>query len=114
MDKKDPAAELSLDRPEMAAAGPRLGRASGPRHAVQVKRKGVLPRRAVRTAAFGIISLAIFACGALCLLAVWDYTTGGVPWRAITSLGIVAGTMGAFAVANDFFGEAERRDLAEA
>jgi hypothetical protein len=77
------------------------------------KRRGVLPRKAVRTTAFGIISLAIFACGGLCLLAVWDYTSSGVPWRAITSLGIVAGTMGAFAFVNELFGEAERREREE-
>lgn len=74
------------------------------------KNRGVLPRRGVRTAAFGIISLSIFACGALCLLAVWDYAAQGVPWRAITSLGIVAGTMGAFAFVNELFGEAEAND----
>ncbi|MEM7625795.1 MAG: hypothetical protein AAF333_09210 [Planctomycetota bacterium] len=71
------------------------------------RRKGVLPKKAVRTAAFGIISLSIFACGALCLLAVWDYANEGVPWRAISSLGIVAGTMGAFAVVNELFGDVD-------
>lgn len=74
------------------------------------RRKGVLPIKAVRTVAFGVISLSIFGCGGLCLLAVWDATTSGVPWRALASLGIVAGTMGAFAVTNELFGEAEARD----
>ncbi|MBB6430304.1 hypothetical protein [Algisphaera agarilytica] len=74
------------------------------------RRLGVLPTKAVRTAAFGIISLSIFACGALCLLAVWDYANEGVPWRALSSLGIVAATMGAFAFVNELFGEAEKTD----
>ncbi|MEM9419676.1 MAG: hypothetical protein AAGA25_11595 [Planctomycetota bacterium] len=82
-------------------------RASPPRRA---RRLGVLPTKAVRTAAFGIISLSIFACGALCLLAVWDYASEGVPWRALSSLGIVAATMGAFAFVNELFGEAEKAD----
>jgi len=76
----------------------------------RAKRLGVLPIKAVRTAAFGIISLSIFACGGLCLLAVWDATAAGVPWRALTSLGIVAATMGAFAFVNELFGEAEKND----
>ena len=74
------------------------------------QRRGVLPKRSVRTVAFAIISLSIFLCGALCLLAVWDYASQGVPWRAITSLGIVAGTMGAFAFVNELFGEAMAAD----
>lgn len=76
----------------------------------RIRRLGVLPIKAVRTAAFGIISLSIFACGGLCLLAVWDATSPGVPWRAVTSLGIVAATMGAFAFVNELFGEAEKND----
>lgn len=76
----------------------------------RTKRLGVLPIKAVRTAAFGIISLSIFACGGLCLLAVWDATAEGVPWRALSSLGIVAATMGAFAFVNELFGEAEKND----
>ena len=67
-------------------------------------RRGVLPRAAVRTAAFAIISLSIFLCGVLCLLAVWDFTTGDVSWRAVTSLGIVAAMMGMFVFVNELFG----------
>ncbi|MEM1108568.1 MAG: hypothetical protein AAGH99_07755 [Planctomycetota bacterium] len=95
-----------LDRKPSAVAE-RPGR---PKFPGRVRRLGVLPTKAVRTAAFGIISLSIFACGALCLLAVWDATSPGVPWRAITSLGIVAATMGAFAFVNELFGEAEKND----
>lgn len=88
----------------------RAGRHTPPSRSGRPRRKGVLPIKAVRTVAFGVISLSIFGCGGLCLLAVWDATTSGVSWRALASLGIVAGTMGAFAVTNELFGEAEARD----
>ncbi|MEO1236521.1 MAG: hypothetical protein AAFX76_07010 [Planctomycetota bacterium] len=86
------------------------GRVIAERRPARPKRRGVLPTRSVRVAAFGIISLSIFACGAVCLLAVWGATAEGVPWRALASLGIVAGTMGAFAFVNELFGEAEKND----
>jgi len=97
-----------------AAKTPPVDRSSRPSRNPQLKsslpqgwpqRKGVLPKQAVRTASFGVISLSLFACAALCLLAVWDYTTEGVPWRAVASLGIIAGTMVAFSVVNEVFGE---------
>ena len=91
-----------------AARGEWSARAAG--RGSRPRRLGVLPIKAVRTAAFGIISLSIFACGGLCLLAVWDATSAGVPWRAVTSLGSVAATMGAFAFVNELFGEAEKND----
>ncbi len=103
MNSPQPTHESELSFDSAGGGGARLGRP---------RRKGVLPKRAVRTAAFGVISLTIFACGALCLLAVWDYTTSGVPWRALASLGIIAGTMGAFAVVNGLFGEAELKAAA--
>ena len=101
------------DRPTPDRRAPEPGKAEWrprPPQPRRPRRLGVLPTRAVRTAAFGIISLSIFACGALCLLAVWDYASEGVPWRALSSLGIVAATMGAFAFVNELFGEAEKTD----
>jgi len=68
-------------------------------------RKGVLPRHAVRMTSFAVISLTIFASGVLCLMAVWDFAAGDVAWRALASLGILAGTMAAFTVCNEVFGE---------
>ena len=82
-------------------------RSPGPTRYRKPRPVGVLPRHAVRTVAFGVISLSIFACGGLCLLAVWDFTDGDVSWRAVASLGIVAAMMGMFAFVNDLFGGVE-------
>lgn len=68
------------------------------------KRRGILPVRLVRIAAFAVISLAIFACAVLCLLAVWDFATTDTAWRAFASLGIIAGAMIAFVFVNEAFG----------
>ncbi len=87
-----------------AGVGRRSPDASGLRTMGRTHRRGVLPKRAVRTATFAVISLAIFGCAALCLLAVWDHASEGVPWRALASLGIIAGAMGAFSVVNEVCG----------
>ncbi|MEM1097797.1 MAG: hypothetical protein AAGH92_03300 [Planctomycetota bacterium] len=68
-------------------------------------RKGVLPKHLVRRATFAVISLSIFSASAMCLMAVWDQMARDVPWRAFASLGIIAGTMVAFAVVNEVCGE---------
>ncbi|MEM8784036.1 MAG: hypothetical protein AAGE65_14440 [Planctomycetota bacterium] len=68
-------------------------------------RRGVLPKHLVRRATFAVVSLTIFLTGAASLLAVWDYLTTDTPWRALASLGIIAGTMAAFAVVNEVCGE---------
>ncbi|MEM1444972.1 MAG: hypothetical protein AAGF84_02880 [Planctomycetota bacterium] len=68
-------------------------------------RKGVLPKHLVRRATFAVISITIFITGAMCLLAVWDRMATDTPWRALASLGIIAGTMTAFAVVNEVCGE---------
>ena len=151
-------------RPGPAVRG--LGRAAA-RHGLR-RRPGVLPRRRVRVAAFAVIAAAIFACGVLCLLAVWDFAKSGTAWRAwrpveephepagrtesrlaasrklpaapagarfrslrdtilsrprltrgsstdrLASLGVVAGTMGAFSVVNEWLSGAEADDAAVA
>lgn len=68
-------------------------------------RKGVLPKHLVRRATFAVISLSIFSASAMCLMAVWDQMARDVPWRALASLAIIAGTMIAFAVVNEVCGE---------
>ena len=95
-------------RPGPAVRG--LGRAAA-RHGLR-RRRGVLPRRRVRVAAFAVIAAAIFACGVLCLLAVWDFAKSGTAWRALASLGVVAGTMGAFSVVNEWLSGVEADDAA--
>ena len=66
--------------------------------------RGVLPYRIVRVLAFAIISLSIFTCAFVCLMAVWDYADRDTAWRALTSLGIIAGAMIAFVMVNEVFG----------
>jgi len=68
-------------------------------------RRGVLPKDKVRMATFGTISLSIFACAVLCILGVWGFSDDGTPWRALASLGIIAGAMVAFTVVNEIFGQ---------
>jgi len=71
----------------------------------QSVRRGVLPKDKVRMATFGTISLSIFACAVLCILGVWGFSDDGTPWRALASLGIIAGAMVAFTVVNEIFGQ---------
>ena len=66
--------------------------------------RGVLPFRAVRVLAFGVISLAIFACAFVGILAVWDFAAQDNAWRALATLGIIAAAMVAFVVVNEVFG----------
>ncbi len=83
---------------------PRRPAASGPGPLLSPHARGVLPFRAVRVLAFGVISIAIFGCAFIALLAVWDYATRDTAWRALASLGIIAAAMVAFVVVNEVFG----------
>jgi hypothetical protein len=64
----------------------------------------VLPYRIIRVFAFARISIAIFACSFVALLAVWDFADPDTAWRALASLAIIAGAMLAFVVVNEAFG----------
>ncbi len=73
-----------------------------------IRSRGVLPAKFVRLVAFGVISSCIFACTAVCLLAVWDYADHDVAWRSLVSMGIITAAMGAFVVVNELFGSGTR------
>lgn len=76
-----------------------------PQRPPRPKRRGVIPAHQVRLLSFVVISLSLFWSAGLCMLAVWDKAEGDVAWRAITSLGVIAGTMFAFTLLNETFGK---------
>jgi len=69
-----------------------------------ILRKGVFKASSVRFASFIVIALGLFATALLCVLAIWDYTTRDAAWRAMSTFGVVAGTMLAFTFFNEVLG----------
>ena len=82
-----------------AAAIPRRGARP------EKRRRGVFDPNRVRFTSFVVIALALFGAAVLCVLAIWDYTAHGTAWRAIATLGVIAGTM---PVRNRRLGKARR------
>ena len=72
------------------------------------KRIGVINYKAVRIVVFAVISLAVFACAAICILAVWKSVAPDVAWRALGSLGIISAATAVFVSLNEGFGPAVR------
>jgi hypothetical protein len=68
------------------------------------KRKGVFDPRQVRFMSFAVIIVALFATAVLCILAIWDYTTKDTAWRALSTLGVITGTMLIFTFINETIG----------
>ena len=68
------------------------------------KRKGVFNARRVRFVSFVVIALSLFATAVLCVLAIWDYACHDTAWRALSTLGVIAGTMLIFAFINEALG----------
>lgn len=66
--------------------------------------KGVLNVRRVRFSAFLVVVLGLFATSLLCILAIWDYADEDTAWRAVSTLGVIAGTMVAFTILNEALG----------
>jgi hypothetical protein len=68
-------------------------------------RKGVFDPRRVRFVSFVVIALGLFTTATFCVLAIWDYATTDTAWRAVATLGVVAGTMFIFTAINEMFGK---------
>ena len=66
--------------------------------------KGVFNVRRIRFMSFVVIALGLFATAMICVLAIWDYTTTDTAWRAVSTLGVMAGTMLIFTFINEIFG----------
>jgi len=66
--------------------------------------RGVLDVRRVRFSAFIVVVIGLFATSLLCVLAIWEYAEEDTAWRAVSTLGVVAGTMVAFTVLNEALG----------
>jgi hypothetical protein len=72
---------------------------------------GVFNYRVVRTVLFGVISLAIVATGAVCILAVWDVLTPQLAWRIALTFLIAVLSLTLFTAANEGFANSGiRRD----
>ena len=69
-----------------------------------LRRRGVLPLKSVRIAAFGIISCSIFISVVICLLAIWELAASDTGWRALASLATISAGTVAFVIVNEIFG----------
>lgn len=77
-------------------------------------RVGVINLRFIRCLAFLVISGSVIACAVLGVLAVWEYVTVDIAWRALTSLGIIAIATAIFVALNEGFGPAVRGPVSKA
>lgn len=68
------------------------------------RRIGVVNFRVTRLLSFIVVSLALFACTIICVMAVWDYLGPDYVWRALASLGIISATTAIFVSLNEGFG----------
>lgn len=68
------------------------------------RRRGVVSPRRVRFISFGVIAGGLFGTGLLCVLAIWDYASDDTAWRALSTLGVLAGTLMIFTFLNEMFG----------
>ena len=66
--------------------------------------KGVVNQHHVRLVSFTVIALSLFSTAVLCILAIWDYASHDTAWRALSTLGVIAGTMFTFTFINEIFG----------
>jgi hypothetical protein len=68
------------------------------------KKVAVINVRFTRLVAFLVVSLALFACAAVCVLAIWEYLAPDYAWRALGSFGIISGVSAIFVSLNEGFG----------
>lgn len=68
--------------------------------------KGFINPRIVKTISFTIVSLSLFFCTVLSILAVWDFITqDDIVWRAFSTMLIVGLASWVFAAINERFGD---------
>jgi hypothetical protein len=85
-----------------------------PRNRRRLERPGVLSSRSVRLVSFFSIGIGLFLTAAICVLAIWEYTSSDAAWRSVATLGVITGTLLLFTALNEWFGlrirESERVD----
>lgn len=75
-----------------------------PRSRRREVRAGVLSSRRVRLISFFSIAAGLFLTAAICVLAIWEYTSTDAAWRSIATLGVISGTLLLFTALNEWFG----------
>lgn len=87
-----------------------------PRQKSRESRSGVLSARQVRLVSFFVVGIGLFLTAAICVLAIWEYTSTDAAWRSISTLGVISATLFLFTALNEWFGarvlEAERSERA--
>jgi uncharacterized membrane protein YbhN (UPF0104 family) len=71
---------------------------------VNVKRRGFIEPRIVRTVTFTVLTICIVICVVACILAIWDFTKTDALWRTVATCVVVSGGMMAFGVINLLYG----------
>jgi hypothetical protein len=67
--------------------------------------KGFFPPKAVKTAAFYIISLCLVASVLVGVLAIWDFAARDTFWRMLATFFVIAAGAAVFLLVNGIFGE---------
>lgn len=65
---------------------------------------GVLSSRRVRLVSFFIVGVGLFLTCAICVLAIWEYTSTDAAWRSISTLCVISATLFLFTALNEWFG----------
>jgi hypothetical protein len=68
------------------------------------QRPGVLSSRSVRLVSFFTVGAGLFLTAAICVLAIWEYTSSDAAWRSVATLGVIASTLFLFTTLNEWFG----------
>lgn len=66
--------------------------------------RGVVNPKAVRWAAFVVISISLVVCTVLCILAIWQFTESDAVWRAIATFIVVSIATAIFTFVNEKLG----------
>lgn len=67
--------------------------------------RGMINPVRVKIISFAIISVCIFACAIISILAVWNFAENDAVWRAFSTFLIVALATWVFAIVNERFGD---------
>ncbi len=68
-------------------------------------KKPVLNKKAVNRVFFSVISFGLLFVGSLAILAIWDYLSPDIAWRAFSTLLVVMAGAAVFSFINVKFGD---------
>lgn len=77
---------------------------SSTRAGVLSSRAGVLSSRRVRLLSFFLTGVALFVTAAICILAIWEFTSKDAALHSISTLGVITATLFLFTILNEWFG----------